>query len=256
VRSDSTTPSGGDALPTDAAVSDIFATTHWTVVLAAGRRSTPQADRALEELCQTYWYPLYAYVRRQGRSKEDAEDLTQGFFARFLERNYLEGLSSEKGRFRAFLLAALKHYLANKHDRAGRQKRGGGLAPLSLDWQDADARYQIDPADQLSPDKRYDRAWATTLLEQVIARLSQECASEGKGQFFEQLKPFLPMGKSDIPYAQAAASLGLNEGAARVAVHRLRKRYRELLRLEIAQTLSEPADMEEELRALFRAFVE
>ena len=236
---------------------DIFATTHWTVVLAAGRRRTaPEADRALEELCRTYWYPLYAYVRRQGHSKEDAEDLTQGFFARFLERNYLEGLSSEKGRFRAFLLAALKHFLANEHDRAGRQKRGGGVAPLSLDWQDADARYQIDPADQLSPDKLYDRAWATTLLEQVIARLREECAAEGKGQIFEQLKPFLTMGKSDIPYAQAAASLGLNEGAARVAVHRLRKRYRELLRQEIAQTLSEPADLEEELRALFLAFAE
>ena len=130
------------------------------------------------------------------------------------------------------------------------------MAPLSLDWQDADARYQIDPADQLSPDKLYDRAWATTLLEQVIARLRKECAAEGKGKVFEQLKPFLMMGKSDIPYAQAAVSLGLNEGAARVAVHRLRKRYRELLRQEIAQTLSEPADLEEELRALFRAFAD
>jgi RNA polymerase sigma factor (sigma-70 family) len=225
-------------------------------VLAAGRPSTPQADHALEELCRTYWYPLYAYVRRQGHSKEDAEDLTQSFFARFLERNYLEGLSSEKGRFRAFLLAALKHYLANEWDKSQRQKRGGGVAPLSLDWRDADTRYQIAPADQLSPDKLYDRAWATTLLEQVITRLREECVAEGKGKVFEQLKPFLTMGKSDIAYAQAAASLGLNEGAARVAVHRLRKRYRELLREEIAQTLTEPADIEEELRALFQAFAE
>lgn len=130
------------------------------------------------------------------------------------------------------------------------------MAPLSRDWEDADARYQVDPADHLSPDKLYDRAWATTLLEQVIARLRSECAAEGKGQVFELLKPFLTMGKSDMPYARAAASLGLNEGAARVAVHRLRKRYRELLRQEIAQTLSEPADLEEELRALFRAFAE
>jgi RNA polymerase sigma factor (sigma-70 family) len=232
----------------------IFATTHWTVVLAAGRRSAPEADRALEELCRTYWYSLYAYVRRRGHSKEDAEDLTQGFFARFLERNYLEGASSEEGRFRAFLLAALKHYVANELDRAGRQKRGGGVAPLSLDWQDADTRYRIDPADQLSPDKLYDRAWATTLLEQVISHLRAECVAEGKAKVFEQLKPFLMVGRGDIPYAQAAASLGVNEGAARVAVHRLRQRYRELLRQEIAQTLSAPADLEEELRALFRAF--
>jgi len=225
-------------------------------VLAAGRGGTPQADRALGELCRAYWFPLYAYVRRQGHPKEDAEDLTQGFFARFLERNYLEGLSSEKGRFRAFLLAAVKHFLANEHDRAGRQKRGGGVAALSLDWQDADTRYQIDPADQLSPDKLYDRAWAMTLLEQVITRLRAECAADGKARVFEQLKPFLMAGKSDIPYAQAAASLGLNEGAVRVAVHRLRKRYRELLRQEIAQTLSDPAQIEEELRALFRAFTD
>jgi DNA-directed RNA polymerase specialized sigma24 family protein len=236
------------------AAGDIFATTHWTVVLAAGHRSTPQADRALEELCRTYWYPLYAYVRRQGHSKEDAEDLTQGFFASFLKRNYLEHLSSEKGRFRAFLLGSLKHFLANEHDRAGAQKRGGGVAPLSLDWQDADTRYQIDPADQLAPDTLYDRAWATTLLEQVITRLRGECAAEGKAGVFDQLKAFLMAGSGDIPYAEAAAKLSLHEGAVRVAVHRLRKRYRELLRQEIAQTLSDPADLDEEMRALFQAF--
>ena len=223
-------------------------------MLAAGRRRAPQADVALEELCRTYWYPLYVYVRRQGHSKEDAEDLTQAFFARFLAKNYLEGLRSDKGKFRAFLLASLKHFLANEWDRSQRQKRGGGATTLSLDWQDAEARYQIDPADRLSPDKLYDRAWATALLEQVIARLRAECAAEGRGKVFEQLKPFLTMGKSDMPYAQAAASLGLNEGAARVAVHRLRKRYRELLRQEIAQTLADPANIEEELRALFQAF--
>ncbi len=235
---------------------DIFATTHWTVVLAAGRRSTPQSDRALEDLCRAYWFPLYAYVRRQGHSKENAEDLTQGFFACFLERNYLENVSSEKGRFRAFLLAALKHFLANEYDRAGRQKRGGGVAHLSLDWQAADMRYQIEPADKLSPDKLYDRAWAVTMLEQVIARLRDECAAEGKATIFAQLKAFLMVGQSDIPYAQTAARLGLNEGAARVAVHRLRKRYRELLRAEIAQTLSDPADAEAEMGVLFRAFTD
>jgi DNA-directed RNA polymerase specialized sigma24 family protein len=170
---------------------DIFATTHWTVVVAAGQQSSPQAARALEELCQIYWYPLYAFVRRQGHSKEDAEDLTQGFFVRFLERNYLAGLSSDRGRFRAFLLASLKHYLANAHDRASRQKRGGREPSLSLDWQDADARYQIEPADQLSPDKLYDRAWAVMLLERVIGRLRAECATEGKTAQFDRLKPFL-----------------------------------------------------------------
>jgi RNA polymerase sigma factor (sigma-70 family) len=233
---------------------DIFATTHWTVVLAAGRRSTPESDRALEELCRSYWYPLYAYVRHHGHSKEDAEDLVQGFFAGFLKRNYLEHVHSEKGRFRAFLLGALKHFLANAHDRAGRQKRGGGVAPLSLDWQDGETRYQIDPADRLTPDKLYDRAWAMTLLKTVLARLGTECAATGKDKLFEQLKPFLTMDNADIPQSTVAAGLGLNEGAARMAVHRLRKRYRELLRQEIAQTLSEPADLEEEMRALFQAF--
>lgn len=234
---------------------DIFATTHWTVVVAAGGRSAPQADEALAELCRTYWYPLYAYVRRRGTSRQDAEDLTQGFFARFLERNYLDGLSSEKGRFRAFLLAALKHFLANEWDRAGRLKRGGGEAPLSLDWQSADTRYQIDPADQLSPDRLYDRAWAVTLLERVILRLRAENVAEGKAAtLFEELKPFLMVGKKAIPYSRAAAALGLTEGAVRVAVHRLRRRYRELLRAEIAETLSDPAQVDEEMRTLLGAF--
>jgi RNA polymerase sigma-70 factor (ECF subfamily) len=235
---------------------DIFATTRWTVVLSAGRKSTPQAEMALEELCRTYWYPLYAYVRRQGHSKEDAEDLTQSFFARFLEKNYLEGLSNEKGRFRAFLLAALKHFLANEWDRANRQKRGGGATLLSLDWQDADTRYQIDPADTLSPDKLYDRAWAVTLLERVITRLRAENVAEGRAKSFDVLKPFLMVGKSAIPYGQAAADLALTEGAVRVTVHRLRRRYRELLREEIGQTLAHPQQVEEEMQALFQAFAD
>lgn len=223
-------------------------------MVAAGSSAAPQAARALEELCHTYWYPLYAYIRRQGHSKEDAEDLTQGFFALFLERNYLEGLSSEKGRFRAFLLASLKHFLANERDRVGRQKRGGGIAPLSLDWQDADSRYQVAPTHELSPDKLYDRTWAVMLLERVINRLREESVAEDKASQFEQLKPFLMVGKSAIPYAQAANELGLTEGAVRVVVHRLRKRYRELLRQEIGQTLADPAQVDEEMRALFTAF--
>lgn len=211
---------------------------------------------ALEELCRTYWYPLYVFVRRQTPTREDAEDLTQAFFARFLEKNYLEKLDSEKGRFRAFLLASLKHFLANEWDKANRQKRGGGQAALSLDWQDADTKYQIDPADNLSPDKLYDRAWAVTLLERVIARLRDESTGEGKAKLFETLNPFLMVGKSAIPYSQAAMALDMTESTVRVAVHRLRGRYRELLRQEIRQTLSDPAQAEEELRTLFSAFAD
>jgi RNA polymerase sigma-70 factor (ECF subfamily) len=233
---------------------DIFATTHWTVVIAAGSGSSPAAELALEELCRTYWFPLYAYVRRQTPTREDAEDLTQAFFARFLEKNYLEKLTSQKGKFRAFLLAALKHFLANEWDRAKRQKRGGGLMPLSLDWQDADARYQIEPQDNSSPDRLYDRAWAVTLLEKVLARLRDENATADKARLFEQLRPFLMVGASVIPYGEAATRLNLSEGAVRVAVHRLRRRYRELLREEISQTLSDAAQIEEEMRTLFSAF--
>jgi RNA polymerase sigma-70 factor (ECF subfamily) len=240
--------------PASSSPGDIFATTRWTVVVAAGRKSDTQARQALEELCRTYWYPLYAYVRRQGHSKENAEDLTQAFFARFLEKNYLAGLDRERGKFRAFLLASLKHFLANEWDKSQRQKRGGGATLLSLDWQDAETRYRIDPADELSPDKLYDRAWAVTLLERVITRLRDECVADGKAKLFEQLRPFLMVGKSAIPYPDVAATLGMNEGAVRTAVHRLRQRYRQLLRDEIAQTLANPAQVAEELQALFSAF--
>ncbi len=222
--------------------------------MLAASQGSPRAAAAWEELCRTYWYPLYAYVRRQGHSKEDAEDLTQAFFARFLGKNYLEGLGGGKGRFRAFLLASLKHFLANEWDKSQRQKRGGGLKPISLDWQVAESRYQTDPADQLSPDKLFDRAWAVTLLERVIVRLRDEAVAEGKCGLFDQLKSFLMADKSSIPYATAATKLGLTEGAVRVAVHRLRRRYRAMLREEIRQTLSDPAQLEEEMRALFGAF--
>jgi len=219
-------------------------------VLSAGRKSSPQSDRALGELCQTYWYPLYAYVRRQGRTKEDAEDLVQAFFVRFLEKNHLEGLSAERGKFRAFLLASLKHFLANEWDKSQRQKRGGGLQHLSLDWQSADERYHLDPPDNASPDRVFDREWALALLERVITRLRDESAAADKSPLFERAKGYLMVGESAIPYSQAAKELQMDEGAVRVAVHRLRKRYRELLREEIAQTLSDPAQVAEELRSL------
>ncbi|HEY5042888.1 MAG TPA: RNA polymerase sigma factor [Verrucomicrobiae bacterium] len=233
---------------------DIFATTHWTVVLAAGRRHTPQSDGALEELCRTYWFPLYAYVRRRGHNKEDAEDLTQAFFARFLAKNYLAGLSAERGRFRAFLLASLKHFLINEWKKSQRQKRGGGETILSLDWQTADTKFQVAATNEPSPDRAFDREWALALLAKVIERLRAECAADGKAKLFDQLKIFLTAGKGVLPHADAARKLGLEEAAVRVAVHRLRKRYRVLLRDEIAQTLTDESQVDEEMRALFGAF--
>lgn len=233
---------------------DFFATTRWTVVLAAGSRSTPIADVALEELCRTYWYPLYAYVRRHGHSREDAEDLTQSFSPAFCKKTISKNSRPSTANFAPFFWLRSNTFWPMNRARARRQKRGGGVALLSLDWQGADTRYQIEPADLLSPDKIYDRAWAVTLLERVITRLREENAADGKAAIFERLKPFLMVGRSDIPYAQTADGLALTEGAACVAVHRLRRRYRELLREEIGQTLSDPAQVEEEMRALFSAF--
>jgi RNA polymerase sigma-70 factor (ECF subfamily) len=233
---------------------DIFATTHWTVVLAAGRQSSPQAAHALEELCRTYWFPLYAYVRRRGYHKEDAEDLTQAFFARLLDQNPFAQLDSDRGKFRAFLLASLKHFLANEWDKAQAQKRGGGSAPLSLDWETADTRFQVAATSEPSPDTVFDREWALALLGKVIERLQAECGADGKAKLFEQLKPFLTAVPAEATQREVAGALGMEEGAVRVAVHRLRKRYRQLLRDEIANTLADPAMVQEEMRALFGAF--
>ena len=232
-----------------------FATTRWTMVRAAGESASPAAADALESLCAAYWFPLYAYVRRHGFSNEDAEDLTQTFFAKLLERHDFAGLKQENGRFRAFLLAALKNFLANERDRAGRLKRGGHITHLSLDWQSADTRFQIADGGLIPPDAAYDREWAVSLLDRVLVRLGEEeSAAEGKAERFERMKLFLTMGKGEIPYASAAAALAMDEGAVRVAVHRLRKRYRELLRNEVAETLSDPAMVDEELAVLLGAF--
>jgi len=233
---------------------DIFATTHWTVVLAAGRRYTPQSDGALEELCRTYWFPLYAYVRRRGHAKEDAEDLVQAFFARFLEKNYLAGLSAERGRFRAFLLASLKHFLINEWKKSQRLKRGGGEQLLSLDWETADTKFQVASTSEPSPDKAFDREWALALLAKVIERLQAECEADGKAKLFAQLKIFLTAGKSETAQTEVAQALGMEEGSVRVVIHRLRKRYRVLLRDEIAQTLADDSQVDAEMRALFGAF--
>ena len=223
-------------------------------MLAAGRRRTPQSDSALEQLCKTYWFPLYAYVRRRGHTKEDAEDLTQAFFARFLEKNYLGNLAAEKGKFRAFLLASLKHFLANEWDKSQRQKRGGGSAHLSLDWETADTQFQIASNAEPGPDKAFDREWAVALLEKVVSRLQSECDADGRAKQFHELKIFLTAGKGAIPYSDAAKKLRMDESAVRTAVHRLRRRYRELLREEISQTLADPAQVDEEMRVLFGAF--
>jgi RNA polymerase sigma-70 factor (ECF subfamily) len=180
--------------------------------------------------------------------------LTQAFFARFLEKNYLAGLSAERGRFRAFLLASLKHFLANEWDKSRCQKRGGGVTPLSLDWQTADTQFQIADPTEPSPDKAFDREWAVTLLAKVIERLRAECEADGRGKQFGELKIFLTAGRGALSHAAAAKALNMDDGAVRVAVHRLRKRYRQLLRDEIAQTLANAADVDEEMRALFGAF--
>ncbi len=233
----------------------LFATTSWTLVVAAGGKCSPESAQALEDLCRIYWYPLYAYVRRRGHSREDAEDLTQGFFARFLKKNYLEGLDTGRGRFRAYLLAALKNHLTNEWQAASRLKRGGEAAHLSLDWQEGETRFQIADTAQLPPDAAYDREWATALLARVVALLREEWTRDGRRERFERLKPFLSVEAKTVPYATLAPELEIEEGALRVAVHRLRKRYRELLKREVARTSADPGMVDEELQALMAAFV-
>lgn len=228
-----------------------FAPTRWTVVLAAGRQgASEQAAEALAELCRTYWYPLYAYIRRRGHTTHAAEDLTQEFFARLLAQDFLAGVAREKGKFRSFLLAALKHFLANEWDRAQSQKRGGGRRLIPLDALSAESRYRQEPADTLTPEKLFERQWAATLLEQTLARLQAEFAAEGKLTQFEALKGYLTTDAPSSSYADVGEKLALSAGAVKVAVHRLRRRYRELLRSEIAQTVADPADVDEEIRHL------
>jgi RNA polymerase sigma-70 factor (ECF subfamily) len=229
-----------------------FATTHWSLVLAARDRAEPGADDALASLCGLYWYPLYAYVRRRGHGADGAHDLTQEFFARLLEKDFLAGVDRGKGKFRAFLLAACNHFLANEHDRARAKKRGGGRAILSLSASDAEGRYRAEPADALTPEKLFERRWALALLQQVMTRLRDEFEAKGKGRLFDRLRGFL-VGEKGAGYRQAANELRLSEGAVKVAVHRLRQRYRELLHEEIARTVGAAEEVEEEIRALFAA---
>jgi RNA polymerase sigma-70 factor (ECF subfamily) len=229
----------------------VFATTHWSVVLAAANEETPEAAAALERLGRTYWYPLYAYVRREGHSPPDAQDLTQEFFARLLARHSLARVAPEKGKFRSFLLASMRHFLSDQRERARTAKRGGGAVILSLDAQEAEDRYRLEPIDRLDAEKIYERRWAMTLLEQALKRLGEESASAGKTELFERLRRYVA-GESEATWGEAAFELGLSEGAMKAAVHRLRARYRALLRDEIAQTVADPAEIEVEVRYLIR----
>ena len=204
-------------------------------------------------LCQTYWYPLYAFVRRQGYDAEEAKDLTQEFFLRFLRGNYLKKVKPSLGRFRSYLLAAIKHFLANEWDRASAKKRGGGQVPLSLDFQDAEGRYRSEPSHQLTPEKIFQKRWALTLLESVLKRLREEYAQSGKERLFDYLKQYLIAENGRVSYREVAQRLDMSEAAVKVAVHRLRKRYRRLLRLEIAQTVADPSEIEDEIKELFAA---
>jgi RNA polymerase sigma factor (sigma-70 family) len=237
----------------DSSGSERFRTTHWSLVVAAGRRSSPDARDALATLCQIYWYPLYAYIRRQGHSPNDAQDLTQEFFARLLEKNLTGKADRSRGKFRSYLLVSLHHFLAREWRSAGARKRGGARIALSLDLQAGESRYALEPAHADTAEKIYERRWALTLLEQTLAKLRAEFASRGKLDLFEHLKPYLGSDESTVPYRQIAAELGKTEGAVKVAVHRLRQRCRELLRAEIAQTVSGPHEVDEELRDLFEA---
>ena len=224
------------------------------MVLLAGQTQAPQADAALESLCRTYWNPLYAYVRRQGHNPHDAQDLTQEFFARLLGKKYLALATRERGRFRSFLLKSLKHFLINEWARGQSQKRGGGREIFSLDDEAAERSYLLQPAaDQLAPEILYDKLWAMTLLERAIERLGGEYASKGRRELFDQLKPLLLAEGGGESYRKAAGVLGLSEGAVKVAVHRVRQRFREAVRAEIAQTVATPAEVDAELRCLMAA---
>jgi RNA polymerase sigma-70 factor (ECF subfamily) len=231
----------------------IFATTHWSVVLAAGDSDSPPARTALETLCRAYWYPIYVYVRRRGYGPEDAQDLTQGFFAHLIAKEHIRLADPQRGRFRTFLLAMLDYYLAQEWSRAHRQKRGGQVQFVSLDQERAEDRYRLEPVDNNTPEKKFVQQWALTALQNALAALQSECESQGKAALFTEIRGLLS-GESEAGiYSEIAQRLAMNEGAVRVAVHRLRKRYGELLRQEIAQTVDGAAEVEDELRYLLAA---
>jgi DNA-directed RNA polymerase specialized sigma24 family protein len=243
-------PSGDSEIVATPVRSGEFTTTHWSAVLAAGQTASPQADAALERLCRTYWYPLYAHVRRRGFGVEDAQDLTQEFFARLLAKRWVGMADPGRGRFRSFLLAALNHFLANEWRRGQAAKRGGAHPHLSLDTAGAEQIYARETSRELTAEEIYDRNWALRFLENARARLRAEYAAEGKGDTFDLWERFLPGRESPLSYARASAQAGVPEGTFKSDVHRLRRRYGELLREELARTVASPGDVDDELRHL------
>jgi len=230
-----------------------FRTTHWSVVLAAREGSAPEAALALERLCATYWYPLYSYLRRRGQSPHDAQDLTQSYFAQLLEHGRLHSVNPSKGKFRSFLLASLKHYLANERDRAGALKRGGAVSFISWEEAGAEERYRQAESLSLPPDQAYEQTWATTLLEQVLAKLRADYAEAGQSGLFDALQVYLTGDKGAVPYAETALRLNMGASALKMSIQRMRRRFGELLRAEVAHTVSTPSEIDEEIRALFAA---
>jgi RNA polymerase sigma factor (sigma-70 family) len=229
-----------------------FATTRWSQVIAAGRAQTTASRDALAGLCEAYWYPLYAYVRRWGHDPDEAQDLTQEFFARLLEKHYLRDADPSRGRFRSFLLASLKHFLSNERDKAAAVKRGGRTSIVALEIETAEGMYQLEPPDADTPERVFERRWALMLLERTLARLRDEFTAGGRRDFFARLEGYLTGERETVPYAQLADELGMTEGAIKVAVHRLRKRFGALLREEIGDTVSDPGQIDDEVRELFK----
>ena len=242
-----TTRIGGDQLSN---ASGLFATTHWSMVLEAKGGGSPPADKAMEKLCRAYWPPLYAYIRSEGHSAEEAQDLTQEFFTRLLAKNYLQHLRHQEGKFRSFLLTFVKHFLSDERDKAGAQKRGGGMTFVSLNETSIEERYLDAPENGLSPDQIFDCRWAQTVMERALNRLREEYVVAGRAELFEQLKDIQPGEHGEASYEEIGLRLGLAEGTIASAVHRLRKRHREILRDEIAQTVARPEEIDEEIRNL------
>ncbi len=230
-----------------------FPTTRWSVIVLAGSRApTAECEDALASLCGTYWYALYAFARRWGYEAEDAKDLTQGFFARLLEKNFLREFDRERGRFRTFLLAAFRHYTANEHRRAEAQKRGGGHATLSLDFGDAEGRYGREPIDDQTPERIFERRWALTVLDRALDRVARQYTA-GRRAWFDRLRCFLTSAPGDLAFRQIARELETSEGAVRVAVHRLRRRFREALQAEVAETVADARETDDEIQFLIAA---
>ena len=232
----------------------LFATTHWSLVLAAGeQRPSGHARQALTTLCETYWYPLYAFLRGRGHSPADAEDLTQAFFTLLLEKQVIRQADPARGRFRSFLLKSLQNFAANVHARNTAGKRGGGIPGLSLEFERAEGRFRLEPSTDETPERTFDRRWGLTLLDRVMSRLKADAVDKNKHDQFEALQPYLTGDEPQLSYAETARSLGISEGAVKVAVHRLRRKFRDIVRDEISQTVSSPAEIEDELRHLWSA---